>query len=227
MISSVIPSSISGGGSISLKTSSLPPRAIWSTKNFLNLSRNILISIRYQVRPANPELPTKFETGTLNQEGLAGTTAAIDYLAALGRQYGQQFADKLSNYEGRRKELKQAMQAIRAYERSLFTYLMAELQTIPGIRIYGITKPEEFQERCPTVAFTRESFTPAQLAAYLGERNIFVWDGNYYALSVTERLGVEETGGMVRAASGPGPAAASAFPVRGAGRHLPMALRCR
>lgn len=152
----------------------------------------------YQVRPANPDLPTKFETGTLNQEGLAGTTAAIDYLAAVGRQQGVQFADALSNYDGRRKELKQAMRAIMSYERSLFAYLMTELQTIPGIRIYGITKPEEFEERCPTLAFTRKGFAPAQIAAYLGEQSIFVWDGNYYALSVTERLGVEESGGMVR-----------------------------
>jgi cysteine desulfurase family protein (TIGR01976 family) len=152
----------------------------------------------YQVRPASSEAPYKFEIGTLNQEGLAGTAAAIAYLARLGRDYGAQFAEQLSRYAGRRKELKQAMRAIAAYERSLFTYLLAELALIPGITIYGITDPEAFEERCPTVAFTRAGFTPAQIAQYLGERNIFVWDGNYYALSVTERLGLEESGGMVR-----------------------------
>jgi len=152
----------------------------------------------YQVRPAPLQPPYKFETGTLNQEGLAGVTAAINYLAMVGREYGQAFVAELTQYEGRRKELKQAMKAIAAYERSLFTYLLAGLQTIPGITIYGITNPEEFKDRCPTVAFTRAGFTPQEMAIYLGEQGIFVWDGNYYALSVTQRLGLEETGGMVR-----------------------------
>jgi cysteine desulfurase family protein (TIGR01976 family) len=152
----------------------------------------------YQVRPANPNPPYKFEIGTLNQEGIAGTTAAINYLAVVGREYGAQFADELARYEGRRKELKQAMKAIALYERSLLTYLVNELETVPGLRIYGITNPEEFEERCPTIAFTLEGFSPAEIAHYLGQHNIFVWDGNYYALGVTQRLGVEESGGMVR-----------------------------
>lgn len=151
----------------------------------------------YQVRPANPKVPYRFETGTLNQEGLAGVTAAIDYLAEVGRAYGASFDGSLT-VEGRRKELKQAMQAIATYERRLFTSLIAGLESLPGITVYGITDPAEFDERCPTVAFTREGFTPAQIATYLGERGIFVWDGNYYAINVTERLGVEASGGMVR-----------------------------
>jgi cysteine desulfurase family protein (TIGR01976 family) len=152
----------------------------------------------YQVEPAGPESPGKFETGMLNFEALAGATAAINYLAAIGRDYGQQFAAELPHFEGRRKELKQGMQAIVAYEHDLFTYLMAELKTLPGITIYGITNPEEFAERCPTVSFNLEGFTPAQVADYLCGRNIFVWDGNNYALGVTQRLGIEESGGMIR-----------------------------
>ena len=152
----------------------------------------------YKVRPADPNPPDKFETGTQNHEGINGITAAINYLAAVGNEYGAQFADNLSRYDGRRKALKQAMQAIAVYERSMFTYLVAEVRQIPGITIYGITNPDEFNERCPTLAFTREGFTPQEIASYLGEQGIFVWDGNYYALSVTERLGVEESGGMVR-----------------------------
>lgn len=152
----------------------------------------------YQVEPAGPEAPGKFETGMLNFEALAGTTAAINYLAAIGREYGQQFAPELAQYEGRRKDLKQGMKAIAAYEHDLFTYLMAELNTLPGITIYGITNPEEFAERCPTVSFNLEGFTPAQVADYLCGRNIFVWDGNNYALGVTQRLGIEASGGMIR-----------------------------
>ncbi|HMQ51406.1 MAG TPA: cysteine desulfurase-like protein [Anaerolineae bacterium] len=152
----------------------------------------------YQVRPAPQQAPYKFETGTQNQEGMAGVVATVEYLARLGQTYGGAFEAQLSRYEKRRRDLKQAMEAIRAYERELFTTLLAGLETVPGLKIYGISQPSEFEERCPTVAFTRDGFTPAQIAAYLGEQGIFVWSGNYYALSVTERLGLEASGGMVR-----------------------------
>jgi len=156
----------------------------------------------YKVRPSNPNPPNKFETGTLNHEGLAGVVAAVDYLAEVGRKYGHQNASldpvNLSTYEGRRKELKLAMEAIAAYERPLFTYMLAELKKISGIKIYGIVNPDEFNARCPTVAFTRKGYTPQAIATELGKQGFFVWHGNYYALAVTERLGVESTGGMVR-----------------------------
>lgn len=152
----------------------------------------------YQIRPANPSSPYKFETGTLHYEGLNGVTAAIDYLAEMGRTYGQSFGADLPQYEGRRKELKQALQCIMAYERPLLGYLIEGLQAIPGITIHGITQPHHFAERCPTVTFTRSGFSPRQIAAHLGQRGIFVWDGHYMAVSVTERLGVEQSGGMVR-----------------------------
>ncbi|MCB0154384.1 MAG: cysteine desulfurase-like protein [Anaerolineae bacterium] len=152
----------------------------------------------YQVRPSAGRTPGKFETGTPDLEGIAGTLAAVNYLAELGEIFGSQFAADFERYEGRRRLLKQAMKTIAIYERDLFTYLMAELQTVPDLTIYGITQPEEFKERCPTVAFTRAGFSPAQVAAHLGQRGIFVWDGNYLALNVTERLGVEDSGGMVR-----------------------------
>lgn len=120
----------------------------------------------------------------------------------MGRDHGNLPALKdalgLENYKARRKELKQAMNVILAYERPLFAYLLAEIKNIPGIHVYGITNPEEFGERCPTLAFTKEGLTPQQIAADLGDPGIFVWDGNYYAISVTERLGLEDSGGMVR-----------------------------
>jgi len=152
----------------------------------------------YQVRPASPKTPGKYETGTPNLEGIAGTLAAVEYLAEVGETYGHQFAAELDRYEGRRRVLKQAMKAIASYERTLFGNMLAQLETVPGLTIYGITNPDEFSERCPTVTFTREGFTPSQIAQHLGRRGIFVWDGNYYALSVTQRLGLEDQGGMVR-----------------------------
>jgi len=156
----------------------------------------------YKVRPANPAAPGKFETGTQNHEGLAGLIAAVDYLAGVGREHCDPAfvpANELEGYRGRRRELKQAMWAIAAYERDLFSYMFSEVEKIPGITTYGIRNRDEFRERCPTLAFRKKGLSPRAIAAYLGDRGIFVWSGNYYALSVTERLGLEETGGMVRA----------------------------
>jgi len=157
----------------------------------------------YKLRPVNPKPPHKFETGTLNQEGLAGVAAAVDYLAEVGCKYRNNAPPpqgmNLKNYSGRRKALKQAMGIIAAYERSLFSYMLKELEKVSGLRIYGILNPDEFAERCPTLAFTRQGHTPEAMAKDLGQQGIFVWHGNYYALAVTERLGVENSGGMVRA----------------------------
>ena len=152
----------------------------------------------YKVRPAPQDPPGKFETGTGNFEAQAGATAAVDYLASVGRRFGGEFAEKYASFEGRRRELKAAMAAIQAYERELCERFVAGLDEIPGLRIYGITDPARFDERAPTVSFTLEGLTPNQVARRLDEANIFVWDGNFYALAVTERLGLEEQGGLVR-----------------------------
>jgi len=152
----------------------------------------------YKVRPADNQPPYKFETGTLNHEGIAGVTAAVNYLAAIGRQYGQSFAAEFTQYDGRRRDLKQAMTAIMADERELFSYMLTQLQALPGVTVYGITNPSEFAERCPTVAFTMSGHSPAEIATYLGQRGIFVWDGHYYAVNAIDRLGLAETGGAVR-----------------------------
>jgi cysteine desulfurase family protein (TIGR01976 family) len=152
----------------------------------------------YKVRPAWNRPPHKFETGTQNHEGLVGLTAAINYLADLGSEFGAPFANEYPEFEGRRLHLKMAMAAVRAYERPLVGHLIDGLLAIPGVTLYGITEPARFDQRVPTVAFTLEGYSPRQVAERLGQEGIFVWDGNYYALEVTERLGVEENGGMVR-----------------------------
>jgi cysteine desulfurase family protein (TIGR01976 family) len=145
----------------------------------------------YKVRPASEALPDRWETGTQNHEGLAGVAAAIDYLAELGRRASPEAST-------RRAQLLAAYAAIRNYERGLAERLISGLLAIPGLTFYGIRDPERFDHRTPTVAIRMEGHTPRQLAEYLGERGIFTWDGNYYALNLTERLGVEPTGGMLR-----------------------------
>jgi cysteine desulfurase family protein (TIGR01976 family) len=144
----------------------------------------------YKVRPAPSGPPGKFETGTQNHEGLAGVIAALDYLADIGPTEG--------DGSGQRLRLHAGLAAIQAYERELSAYLLAGLQTIPGLRIWGIADPARLARRTPTFAITLEGWHPRQVADRLGRAGIFVWDGNYYALAVMERLGLEAQGGAVR-----------------------------
>ncbi|HLI09199.1 MAG TPA: cysteine desulfurase-like protein [Ktedonobacteraceae bacterium] len=162
--------------------------------------RDLLDSLTaYKVRPASNEPGEKFETGTQSFEAIAGALGALEYLQWLGRTYGAPFAQQLSSqYSGRRLELKQAMAAIQEYELELNHSLLETLSSIAGLHIWGITDPHRLQQRVPTFSFTLEGHTPATVAETLGKENIYVWNGNYYALAVTERLGLEEQGGMVR-----------------------------
>jgi cysteine desulfurase family protein (TIGR01976 family) len=154
--------------------------------------REHLLRLRpYKVRPAPDQIPARWETGTQNHEGLAGVAAAVDYLAELGRR-----ADPSATT--RRAALLAAYDAIRPYELSLVERLIAGLLEVPGLTFYGIRDPARFDWRVPTVAIRLVGHTPRQLAEFLATRGIFTWDGNYYALSLTERLGVESSGGMLR-----------------------------
>jgi cysteine desulfurase family protein (TIGR01976 family) len=154
--------------------------------------RELLMRFRpYKVRPAPAYLPDRWETGTQVHEGLAGVTAAIDYLADLGRH-----ADPAA--EDRRAALVIAYRVIRQHEMVLAARMIAGLLKIPGVRFYGIADAARFDERCPTVAVRVKDLTPLDCARFLGDRGIFTWDGNYYALNLTERLGVEKSGGLLR-----------------------------
>lgn len=155
--------------------------------------RELLLRFRpYKVRPAPAYLPDRWETGTQIHEGLAGVTAAVDYLADLGRH------SSAEPIENRRAALLSAYRAIRQYEMTLARQMIEGLLDIPGVRLYGITDSLRFAERCPTVGVRVGHLTPLDCAKFLGDRAIFTWDGNYYALNLTERLGVEETGGLLR-----------------------------
>lgn len=145
----------------------------------------------YRVQPAPDEVPSRWETGTLNHEGLAGLTATIDYLTELGRRVSP-------SAENRRAALIAAMEASRQYERGLSEHLIQGLRRIRGLRLYGISDPARFDWRTPTVGVTLAGRTPYAAAEQLGKRGIFTWHGNFYALGLTQRLGVESTGGLLR-----------------------------
>jgi cysteine desulfurase family protein (TIGR01976 family) len=124
----------------------------------------------YKVRPA-PDEPAghRYETGTLPHELLAGFVAAVDYFRSLG------------------------WDAIRSWERELGDRFLAGLPE--SCRLYGLPTMED---RVPTFAFTVSGRSPREVAVFLGERDVAVWHGNYYALEVMRRLGLED-GGAVRA----------------------------
>jgi selenocysteine lyase/cysteine desulfurase len=149
-------------------------------------------------RPADAEPPGKWETGTQNHECLAGLVSTLGYLAELGRDHLDRYTARFPGMSGRRLELHAALAAIQEHERRLAARLLAGLAAIPGVRVYGLTAADDLPRRVPTVMLTVAGFTPRELAEGLAVRGIFAWDGNYYALNLMERLGLEPTGGALR-----------------------------
>lgn len=140
----------------------------------------------YKLRPAPDDLPGKWMTGTLSHEGIAGTLAAVEYLADLGRQHAPA-GDRRSALQG-------AFAVIGAHERELCARLLRGLKQLPGIRVWGITDPDRLGERVPTVAVTHARQPAQAVAEYLAGHGIFVWHGNFYAPALTEALGLEPAG---------------------------------
>ncbi|HRW06975.1 MAG TPA: cysteine desulfurase-like protein [Caldilineaceae bacterium] len=147
----------------------------------------------YRVRPAGDKAPDKWETGTKNHEGLAGTLAAIDYLADLGATYGG-----ATIHDSRRARLKAMWPIVSAYEQMLAQHLINGLRNLPGVRIYGLTDQNMLDKRVATVAIRKEGIAPQALAQALAAQNIFATHGNFYAVAISERLGVEQSGGVLR-----------------------------
>jgi len=154
--------------------------------------REHLLRLRpYKVRPLTDTIPFRWEWGTLNHECIAGITACVDYIADIGRRARPEVAD-------RRAAIVASYEIIHEHESGLLKRAFDGLNKIPGAKIYGITDPAQFSDRCATLAVRIEGHTPLELATKLGERGFFTWDGNYYALNLTEHLGVEKSGGFLR-----------------------------
>jgi cysteine desulfurase family protein (TIGR01976 family) len=176
----------------------------------------------YKVRPNTDAIPNCWEWGTLNHECIAGIAACVDYLADLGRHEtcgnekrscgdgrparpssaARPVATTTPAVTERRAAIASAYQAIHDHEHTLLERMMLGLKQIPRLKIYGITDTARYAERCPTLAVRIEdgnpNHTPLALATQLGDRGIFTWDGNYYALNLTEKLDVEKSGGFLR-----------------------------
>jgi cysteine desulfurase family protein (TIGR01976 family) len=150
----------------------------------------------YKVRPASDKLPFKFETGTQNHEAIAGLLGTLEYFEWIGKEFGG--TASFPAYDGRRLVFKRALAAIREYEKGLCLALAEVIGRVPGTWVYGLMDPGRFNERAPTFAFRTDGIPPRDIAMEMDKAGFFVWDGNYYALEVTRRLGVEDKGGMVR-----------------------------
>ncbi len=137
-----------------------------------------------RLRTALQFAPEKIETGTLNHAAIAGVTAAIQFIGGIGK------GDTL------RAKLTDALALITAHERALATELYDGLTKIPGIKVAG----QDFNsgQRAPTVSFTLEGKTAADVCRHLNTKNIFAWDGHFYALRAIEILGLLERGGVTR-----------------------------
>jgi len=150
--------------------------------------RELLGDLRpYKVRPSRDTVPERWETGTLPHESLAGLIAAVDYLAALSGLSGD-----------RRSSVLAGMEAILTHESELSTRFLEGIRELSGVRLHGIADPERVAERTPTFAIRVGDQPPVETATRLADRGIYVWDGDYYALEVMDRLGLQSSGGAVR-----------------------------
>ena len=140
-----------------------------------------------KLRPVSDVPPDRWMPGTQSHEGIAGTLAAIDYLAGIGREHAPDAQD-------RRAALRAAFDAIGEHESRLGATMIEKLAGLPDIRLWGITDTARLAERVPTFSITHRRHAPDKVARHLAERGIFVWHGNFYAQPLTEALGLEPAG---------------------------------
>ncbi|HET7604407.1 MAG TPA: cysteine desulfurase-like protein [Gemmatimonadales bacterium] len=138
-----------------------------------------------KLEPAPNSAPERFETGTLNHEGIAGVEAAVNFLAELGGGDGT-----------RRQRLEASYAWLHRQGETLFRQMWEGLSAIPGVQLYGHAPGGP--RRTPTVAFTVGGMPSSKVASALASDGVFVSDGDFYASTVVERLGLAEQG-LVRA----------------------------
>jgi len=148
-----------------------------------------------QVRPARHDPPYRIETGTLNHEGIAGAAAAVDFIADLGARFGRSATSNPGDPPARRENIVRGLTAIDRYEQPLAAHLQEGLSEIEGVTLYG---PPTGHPRTSTVSFAHDEFRADLLARYLNEDGVLVWDGDFYATTLVEHLGLANRGGLVR-----------------------------
>ena len=161
--------------------------------------RQLLKSLSpYKVRPATSELPGCFETGTQSHEGMAGTTAAVNYFAWIGHEYAETYQIENKYKNERTKFIHAALDYLFEYEKLLTIDLIEGLQNIKNVQVQGITEKNALDRRLPTVSFSVIGLSPSLIAEELAKENIFVWSGHSYALEVVKSLNLLDKGGVLR-----------------------------
>ena len=150
----------------------------------------------YKVRPASNETSAKWMTGTQSHESIMGGKACIDYLSNIGKRISGD-TESSEPDSNRRSHLQSAFQAITEYEQLLSKTLIERFEEIDGLEIIGIRDKSRVTERFPTFSVRHDAISSSELAKQLGEHGIYVWNGNYYALEFSTRMGFEPDG-MVR-----------------------------
>jgi cysteine desulfurase family protein (TIGR01976 family) len=150
----------------------------------------------YKVRPATETLPGRWMTGTQNHEGIAAAAAAVRYLAELVAAANE--ASKKPGTSAFRSRLQQAMREIQKYEQSLSSRLLNALASLPKYELWGPRDLSRLGERTPTFGISVPGRNAEELATFLAARSIYAWNGNMYALNLSERLGLESRGGFLR-----------------------------
>lgn len=139
-----------------------------------------------RVRPQAPMAPERIETGTLNHAALAGVVAAVEFIASLSGHSDGELAHRIH----------EAMVNVYQYEHELSRHLYEGLAHMPGVTLYGM--PVGDDDRAPTVSFTVDGKSSLEVAHALGQQGILAWDGDFYAMTLVERLGLSKHGGLVR-----------------------------
>ncbi|WP_078547752.1 cysteine desulfurase-like protein [Litchfieldia alkalitelluris] len=143
----------------------------------------------YKLKPAPGNFPDKLETGTQNHEALAAIPAAVDFIASVGTG------------NNRREQLINAYHMIEEYENGLAIIMRNELSAISSVTLY---QAGQGVPKTPTIAFTIDGISPSEACKWFAENySIFVADGNFYASTLADKLGINETGGWIRAGLAP------------------------
>ena len=138
--------------------------------------------------PAPDHIPDKLETGTQNHEGIAGVKGALDFISSLGE--GASLREKLLD----------AMRTLEEHEARLADRFRAALRETPGVTLYAA--PDTVR-KTPTVAFRLEGRPPLEVCRHAADHGFFIAAGDFYASTLSRRLGLDGSGGFVRAGLAP------------------------
>ena len=141
-----------------------------------------------KIRPSPDSMPYRHAPGTPSFEAQLGTYGAFEHLAWLGERFGRPAGDSL------RARMGAGLAAATEHEALLATRFLEGLASLPSIRLYGIGDPAQLQRRVPTFSFTVEGHEAGAVAQIFAERNIYVWDGSFYAYELAGLFGVYDQG---------------------------------